>query len=175
MNIKHFKKQEGMTLIEIIGALAIVGAVVAGAMALYNTGDSSQKSTSLITNLSSLRAVVKSAQMGQGTYGTGSYNTMLHMAKKIPTDIRVDTSTNPYTLTHAGNGRIDIAGSGSSFTITVTNLGEDVCSSVVSAGGGSGWAGISVNGTALTMPTRFETATTACGASSSNVVTLTAM
>lgn len=124
-------KQAGVTLIELIVGLVIIALIVAGALALFGTAQSSQTSTQMVQDLTSLRSTTKALFLGQGNYGTASanLNDILVVARRVPTTIMVDTSTTPDTLTHALNGTVNVAvgATNTQFTITLTNIPADVC------------------------------------------------
>lgn len=140
--LKHFNKQAGVTLMELIASLAVMAIVVVGALALYSGATSSQSSTQAIQDVTSLRAATKQLWQGQGTYGpaTTNLNNTLVTAKRIPTTISVDTSTTPNTLTHQNNGTVNIASTGSGFTMTLTNIPVDVCMPMLT--GAQGWISV---------------------------------
>lgn len=147
MKFKQFaKKQAGMTLMELIASLSVMAVVVVGALALYNSANSSEQSTSLSKDLHAVRAATQHIFQGQGSYGVAgtNLNDILVSANKIPTSIRVDSATTPDTLTHKANGTVNVAStgtSGTSFAITMTNIPIDVCIPLMSQSTG-GWTSI---------------------------------
>lgn len=165
-------RQSGMTLMELISSLAVIAAVVVGALALFTTADSSQKSTQLLTEVTALRASIKQLWTGQGSYGTTgtNLNGVLNTSKRIPSTIKVDDTTSPVTLTHSLNGTINIVSQGTSFSMTITNIPTDVCVSLVTTTGSSAWTGISVAGSAVALPPSPATAATACATNPSTII-----
>ncbi len=144
MKFKQFaKKQAGMTLMELIASLSVMAVVVVGALALYNSANSSEQSTSLSKDLHAVRAATQQIFQGQGSYGVAgtNLNNILVSANKIPTSIRVDSATTPDTLTHKANGTVNVASTGTSFAITMTNTPIDVCIPLMSQSTG-GWTSI---------------------------------
>lgn len=71
-SIKRYKKQSGMTLMEVLASLGILALVVIGALALYSQASTSQKSTELQSNLQAFRQGIQ--QMYKGSYGSASLN-----------------------------------------------------------------------------------------------------
>jgi len=124
-------KQAGVTLIELIVSLVIIALIVSGALALFGSASSSQSATQLTQDVISLRSNTKSLFLGQGSFGAAgtNLNNILVTAKRLSTTIKVDTTTTPNTLTHQLNGTVNIAsaGTGQSFTISMTNISADVC------------------------------------------------
>lgn len=169
---KH--RQAGVTLLELIAVLGILTVIVVGALALFNQANSAQKSNDLISNLVALRTSVRDLWSGQGGYGTTVINDTLVTAKRIPSNWTVNTATTPDTITHQLNGTITVTGATTSFTIAATALPEDVCTTLMTAGG-AGWVSVQANaGTVRTPPIAPATAAADCGASSANTLTFTA-
>ncbi len=153
-NMQQFKfKQKGVTLMELIAGLAIMAVVVTGALALYTSASSSEASTSITKDLHAIREATKQLYSGQGTYGvaTTNLNDTLVAAKKVPTSISVDTTTTPDTLTHKKDGTINVASTGASFSVTLTNIPVDVCMPLMTSA--AGWT--SVKGGTATARTTF--------------------
>ncbi|QHE89335.1 type IV pilin protein [Hydrogenophaga sp. BPS33] len=161
-----FKKQAGVTLMELIAGLTVMAIIVGGAMALYQNAMSSQQTTQLTQDLAAVRASVKQIWQGQGSFGASgtNLNSVLVTAKRIPTSIRVDSTTTPPTLTHAGNGNVVVTSAITSFEVTMTNINEDICIPLLT--GAQGWLSVSVSGgTPVTsFPVSPPDAVTACAA-----------
>lgn len=162
-NVKNVTRQKGITLMEMIGSLAVMALVVIGALALYNSADGSQKSTQLSKDLTAIGAATKQLWFGQGGYGTVVVNSTLVTAKKIPSTMTVDTSTTPNTITHPLNGTVTVTGATTAFTITVTNIPTDVCTNLMT--GANGWTSVKAGAAAArTLPISPATAAADCGA-----------
>ncbi len=169
--IKSLKKQAGVTLMELIAGLSVMAVVVVGALALYQSATASQQTTQLTQDLAAIRASVKQMWQGQGSFGANgtNLNSVLVTAKRIPTTIRVDSSTTPPTLTHAANGTVNLVSSVTSFDVTLTNIGEELCIPLLT--GAQGWVSVTVGGgTAVTsFPVAPAVAATSCAAGSTVV------
>ena len=167
--IQTFHPEAGVTLMELIAALTVMAVIVVGALALYTSASSSQSSTQLIQDVTSIRSAVKSMWQGQGTYGTSVINDTLVAAKRIPTTIKVDTATTPNTLTHVLNGTITVTGATSTFTVAMTNITPDVCIPLLTTA--QGWVSVQVaSGTAITaFPIAPATAATSCGTTAATI------
>lgn len=157
--------QSGVTLMEIIAALAIVAIIIIGSLALYNAATSSQSSTQLVQDLTSVRSAVKQMWLGQGAYGaTGgtSLNATLNSSKRMPNTLKWNTTN----FTHVLNGTLSVTGLPTSFTIVVTNISPDVCMTLLA--NTTGWSSVQVGtGTAITaFPIAPATAATNCTATS---------
>lgn len=131
MKQMKFSKQAGVTLIELIVSLVIIGLIVAAALSLFASAQSSQSSTQMVQDVTSIRSNTKALFLGQGSYGTANtnVNNILVTAKRIPTTIKIDTTSTPNILTHQLNGTVNVvsAGTGQTFTITLTEIPPDVC------------------------------------------------
>lgn len=160
----RIKKQVGMTLLELIASLSVVAMVVVGALALYQSANASQRTTQITQELTAIRSATKQLWQGQGTFGTSgaNLNNILVSAKKMPTTIRVDTSTTPNTLTHAANGTVSITSSVTTFDVALTNITEELCIPLLT--GAQGWVSVTVAGSAAinSFPIAPAVATTAC-------------
>ncbi len=173
--IRVIRKQAGMTLMEIIAALAIIAAVVVGALALFNSAQSSNQSVQMLKDIIGIRASVQQLYMGQGGYGTASLNTILRDSKKIPSDMVPDKPAVGDISTPL-QGKLTVTGASSAFTIEITNVPTDVCVQLLT-NASSGWAAgadmVKLNGTAIspaTYPISPSTASTECVKSSSNTI-----
>lgn len=171
---KNMKKQAGISLMEVIAGLLILGLVVAGALSLFGSADSSQKSNQMLSDVTALRTAIKGMYSGQGGYGTVNLNSVLKTARKIPTTMTADASTPP-VITHSMNGTVTVSGTGggATFSIAITNIPTDVCVQLLS-NSSSGWNSITVGGSTLsTFPISPAVAasTTNCAASNANTIT----
>jgi len=168
-------KQAGVTLIELIVGLVIIALIVSGALALFGTAQSSQTSTQMVQDLTSLRSTTKALFLGQGNYGTAttSLNNILVTAKRVPSTMMIDTTTTPNTITHSLNGtvNVDVAATNTQFTITLTNIPADVCVPLLS--GARDWFSVKA-GTATavtTFPVSPAAAATDCATGTTLVFT----
>jgi len=171
VTLKPLKKQAGMTLLELIASLSVVAVVVVGALSLYQSATASQRTTQITQDLTAIRAATKQMWQGQGTFGANgtNLNDVLVVSKKVPTTIRVDTTTAPDSLTHAANGSVNITSSVTTFDVAMTNIDEDLCIPLLT--GAQGWVSVTVAGSAAitAFPIAPATAVTACA--SGTVVT----
>lgn len=135
-------RQKGVTLLEIVAYLAIAATVAAGARALYSTASSSQTAQQLSADVAALQDGVKQLWQGQGSFGANGtvLNNTLVTAKRVPTTVLVDTTANPNTLTHATNGTITVASTGANYTLTLTNVSVDLCTSMMRTA--TGWISV---------------------------------
>jgi prepilin-type N-terminal cleavage/methylation domain-containing protein len=164
--LKHFK-QRGLTLIETMVALAIGGLVIAGALALYSSASSSNTINDMNTGISALRASTKSLFANTGSYATAT-NAILTSAGQVPSTFKGATFATPT------GGVVTIAGTASSFTMTVTNLPQDVCVGLATAANGYISLAINANSAITTVPISVATATAQCTTGTTNQLVYTA-
>ncbi|MEY3201056.1 MAG: hypothetical protein RIR70_606 [Pseudomonadota bacterium] len=66
-HLKHMKRQLGVTILEFIAFVGLAALVIAGALMLYNIGNTGAKATEFLTGLHSL--AMGARQLGQATNG----------------------------------------------------------------------------------------------------------
>ncbi|MDB5798430.1 MAG: putative type pilus biosis protein [Paucimonas sp.] len=159
--------QAGMTLMEVLAALAIVASVVVGSLSLFGSANSASISSQLQKDIVALRTATQSAYNGQGSYGTASLNPMLIASNKVPTSMRVSGAN----ITTSTNGAVTVTGANTNFTMALTSVPADVCVALVT-GLSSGWTNVTVNGGA-TQTTFPVTPTVATGSDGCNVASNT--
>jgi len=173
--LKSLKRQAGISLLEATATLLIGGIVIAGALALWGNADSSQQSNQIQSDLSALRGAVKGLYSGQGGYGTSNLNSVLKNAKKIPSDLAVDSSTPP-VITHGMNGTVTVTGATANYTIALTNIPTDVCVTLLT-GANAGWSSVQVGSasaiTTFPISPAVASSATNCAASTANTLTFT--
>lgn len=136
------KNQRGVTLMELIAGLAVMAVVVVGAVALYGSATSSEKSTTMQRDLGALQAAARQIFNGQGTYGPPGTNigSPLVTANKIPSTLAVSGSGATTKFVHRDNGDITIASTGNSFSMTVTTVSADLCVPLMT--NAAGWTSV---------------------------------
>ena len=163
--------ESGVTLMEMIAALAIIAVIIVGSLALYTAATSSQASTQLVSDVTAVRAAVKQLYLGQGTYGTSDLSSTLVAAKRLPTTIKSVTTgtgaTATTSLVHQSGSAITITGGGATFTVKVAGVSPDVCIPLVT--NTEGWSSMLVGDTSVTPPASPATAATACGTAAKDI------
>jgi len=163
-------RQAGFSLIEIIVVLAIGALIVAGALSLYSSASSSQSSSQLYSDLSAIRASVKTLYSTQGGYGTASLNSILINAKKVPTTMSVSGTT----INHALNGTVTVTGATGNFTMTVTEIPTDVCIGLLSAASVFTSIQVGTNSARTSFPISPTNASSDCSAATIQTIIFTA-
>lgn len=189
MKFPIFHKQKGLTLIELIAGLAIVAAVLVGALALFQGANTSQKSVQLSSDLNSIRTAVRSLYSGTGRYvndTNGNMDFVLYKSRKLPSNVQVTAGATTATLNHAFNNTMTVSAGASPtwFLITLNGIPADACMNLLTGSGA--WPRILVNaapsalgpvqavGTGATSPAIGPTsavhATTACTDPENNTI-----
>jgi prepilin-type N-terminal cleavage/methylation domain-containing protein len=171
-NLYRTTGHKGMTLIEVMVALSIFALVVAGALSLFTSAQSTQSATQLKTNIYSIRSAVRNLYFGQGGYGTGSLNTVMVASKKVPSTWATTASgTSALINTPLNNGAVTITGVTSTFTIAIAGVPSEVCQGLIS--GLNDWSSIKTTSTTggVAQPVTPDAATTSCGNSGVQTIT----
>lgn len=170
---RNIRNQVGVTLIELLAALAIAAIVVSGGLSLYNMAVSSSSGTAMVKGIIAIRASTQQMFMGQGSYGVGSVNATLITANKVPADF---TTATPTINTPLSGGTLTVTGATNNFTIAVTNVPDDVCTTLIT-NLTTGWASVKVDASAaiVAFPVTPGVATSAanCGGAAPHTITWT--
>ena len=159
--MKRVRKQGGMTLIEIMLALTIVGLVIAGVTSIFSATSATQKSNRMLSDLQAVRSAVKSLYAGHGSFGAANINPTLIRAKRFPTTFNINETTGVVQHELDTAGTVVVMGATDRFTVTLTNVPAEVCSQVMSQS--TGWLSIQGSGAALTqIPVTPDVATANC-------------
>jgi hypothetical protein len=158
--------QKGMTLIEVMVALSIFALVVAGALSLFTTAQSTQSATSMKTDVNAIRSAVRNLYFAQGTYGVAdsNLNNIIIAARKVPNTLAI----NGTTITSSVNSApVAVIAQGINFDITVGNLPTEICIGMIT--GVNGWVQVAAGDTAagvteIAQPVTVANAQTGCAA-----------
>jgi len=163
--------QAGLTLIEMLVALAVAALVVAGALAMFSMTSSSQAATKFAADLTAVRTGIRKAFYGHG-YGTGSLTEPLINARIIPTSWEV-TGSAPTRTVRTPFGVLTVTGisSGARFQVTVAGVPSAVCTSVMA--NSAGWESVTIGSNPTrTLPVSLDTAAADCGSAATVSMTL---
>lgn len=139
--LRGLRRQLGLSLLEIIAALAIIAIVIIGALALVGQADTSAKSSELLKGISGLQANVKSLYNGQQGYKYGNITELVIAAKAAPSNwVRGNQ------LQHGYGGAVTVDAFDTYFTMTLRHVAREACIRVISEQAGTNWAAITVNG-----------------------------
>jgi prepilin-type N-terminal cleavage/methylation domain-containing protein len=143
------KRQAGMTLMEIIAALAIIAAVVVGALSLFNSAQSSNNAVTMLKDIIAVRSAVQQLYTGQGGYSNtaNAINVQLHNAKKEPSDLIWQASESRFRTSWNGRLYVNVTTPNApNFQIVLTQVPAEVCAQLV-ASAANGWLTVNVAGT----------------------------
>ena len=120
--MKNIKSESGRSMVEIVGVLAVMGLITAGAFVLISSGMATQKRNTVVDDVGNIVQVYRSV-FAEGKSFSNAANVQGKMG--VPT-------TNPY------DGGYTVTGNGTTLSVTVTGLPSDDCT-VLSQ---RGWNGI---------------------------------
>ena len=177
--VAYIRKQAGMTLMEIIAALAIIAAVIVGALALFNSAQSSNLAVTTLKDLIALRSATQQLFLGQGSYGDANndLNKVLIDSNKVPNDFVAPAGgTSIKAPWPGGDVNVKATSDENKFAITLKAIPKDVCVQVI-ANSSTGWFAVKEGETAETttatlFPVSPSDAATMCG-SDKNTITWT--
>jgi hypothetical protein len=162
---RALNRQAGASLLEAIAFLGVAATIIVGAVALLSTAFSSARSNRSHEEVMAISTGVKRLYMSQaGSYGTVDMTAALANAKIFPSTLAVIGGA----VTNAWNGAVVVTGATSTFTISYADVPQEVCVELVADS--VQWIGVSVNGTALTLPSTVAAASAACNAAANTVV-----
>lgn len=166
-------RQRGASLLEGIAYLGIAALVVLGAVSLLTGAFGSAKANQTTEEVVALRTSVRKMYAGQPYNGDALMMANMVTAKAIPNTLVVAANG---VITNGWAGVVTLTGaSASTFTISYTNVPQDVCVSVVS--GANGWTKITgaAGATPITaFPATATLASALCTDANANTVIFTA-
>ena len=110
-------RQHGLTLVELVAALFVAGALIAGALSLYNSANSAQQANQMSADISAIRNALKSVQQGSYVNGTDYEAILLAMGRLPSTWNAANSSIDGTTIT--------------TYTITTAPMDNGACFTVV--------------------------------------------
>ena len=150
--VAALQRQAGMTLMEIIAALAIIAAVVVGALALFNSAQGSNQAVTMLKDIIAIRSATQQLYTGQGGYNNaaGAINTELNNARKVPSDLIWQAGNANFRTPWGGTLAVGAtAANAPNFTITLTAVPASVCAQLVTSAS-DGWAQVQIGGQTFT-------------------------
>jgi Tfp pilus assembly protein PilV len=163
------KNQLGISVLEVLISLAVIGLIIAGAVGLGSGAFSSQNTVGMTQEVSSIRNATKGLYSKSTSFGTASMNSVLIDAKAFPDYLKIDTTTS--TVTNSFGGTITVTGATANFTIGYTAVPKDICIKHIAQAGSGGLVSVAVNGgTALPVPVSPTAAQTACNTATNSLV-----
>lgn len=164
---KFMKKQNqnGRSMIEMLGVLAIAGVLTVGGVSLVHNANVTRQETQLAADVAQLGAVVKKLSCQyETTYGT--YTNFLNKSEAIPMHMKYN-STGDY-IEAAQDASITVTGDASYYVITVSGLEAGSCLKLATTNWGNkhsnGCLGVTIGGEDAS--SCMQSASSACSASS---------
>ena len=139
-----YTNENGRSMVEMLGVLAIIGVLSVGGIAGYSKAMNKYKINKTTDQVSMLVANIRTIFSSQGDY-EGLTNTQAKKFGVVPNDMYTNASNS--TITNAFNGAVKIAAAGGrasgdneAFTITYDGLTQEACVTIVTGDRGSGQA-----------------------------------
>ena len=126
------RRWRGFSLFGVLLGLAVAGAVIVGAVSLFNTTQESAGRTEIVTLLSQLKAGVHRTFAGRPNYGTGDLKATLDLRGVIPDNAAVRNAAGVLTgIQHPFNAAVTITGATGQFTIAFADLDNEICATLL--------------------------------------------
>ena len=139
--------EQGRSMIEMLGVLAIVGVLSVGGIAGYSKAMNKFKTNKLIDQVNMITTNVRTMYSSQRTYN-GLNNMLATQVGLIPSEMFEGTSDSSVTHVFGGSLTVDTANDGAWYYIEIEDVPASACLSIVTTdwGGdsGSGLVGIYV-------------------------------
>jgi len=177
--VSRSRRWRGFSLFGVLLGLAVGGAVIVGAVSLYNTTQESAGRSEIVTLLSQLKAGVERTFAGRPSYGTGSLIATIDKRGGIPDNARVVGSGGVVTIQHPFNAGVTITGAGGRYSIAFADLDDEICAALADVYVGqtrarTGLVSIGFGTTTRAAPVTVAQVTAGCAAgASANDVTFT--
>ena len=134
--IKYKKSKKGFSLLELLLVLGIISALVVAAFIVYPKVQASQRAQAESNNIATIQAGVKALYTSASSF-TGLTNSVAVQAKIFP-DNMLSGSGSSATPINAFKGNTGpSAATGSSFTITYSNVPAAECTKIITAAAGN--------------------------------------
>lgn len=168
----HKSRKRGATMMEVIAYLAIASVIIATVLVLLSVAFGQSKTVTTISQLNQIQTAVRNLYSGQPNYA-GVSASVIANSKALQASM---VSGN--TLRHALNGDITITpvastagGANSAFQVTMSNIPEDACQSMLTKDFGYGLyeSGASVKARQPNLPFTLAQATASCNATYNTV------
>jgi len=166
-----FKRQSGMTMMEIIAVMAIIVTVVVGTMSLFSVVQSNNSAVAVLKDIVAIRSAIQQSYIGQGEYNNNNaqVNEQLFDAKAALSSM---TWKNNKTLRTSWDGTVIFSAEGAkpqNFKIRLTAVPPNLCAQVVSSAT-SGWKSVQIGmKTYNTFPVSPTDASKDCGNGSKDI------
>lgn len=169
--LSHARRQAGMTLLEIMVVVAIIGLGLAAFAWNMNKGFNSNDQKDETSAVTTVMAALPDVRSSSG-YGTASLLPQLVAQDAIPTTWKVGGTAGAPTVTNSWNGAVTVTGATTQVTISIANVPKEACNKmVVKLSKGANFQSTKVNAaTAVTGEYTSATAQTDCSAAANTIV-----
>jgi type II secretory pathway pseudopilin PulG len=162
--------QRGLTLVEGLIVLALLGLIIVGVLYLYTNAKSenatNEVATSFQVTINGTRSLYATSDAG---FGTADITAQLKQASKLPGSIKNGPAAGTFVNSFAG--AFVVTGATNTFTVSQAGIARDICTSVVGSRlTNPTVVAVSVNGTALATLGNPAAAAAACNAATNTIV-----
>lgn len=159
--INHNKfGQAGANLIEALIFIAIGLLLLLGVIGIYKLVSSGSKESAATSQIIATQISYRGAYGGQNSYGTGDITD----SKNLPSDLKVSGTT----VKNGWDGAVTITGASAVFTISWAGVSDVSCAKIAILN--ADWLGVSINGSAQTLPVTTAAAKLACTNGNNTIV-----
>ena len=126
------RRWRGFSLFGVLLALAVVGVVTVGAVALYNQTQESAGRSEILTLLSQLKGAVERTFAGRPNYGVANADLIPTIDRRggIPDNARVLTSGNAVQIWHPFNAQVNVKAQVGEYEIEFLDLDNEICAAL---------------------------------------------
>jgi type II secretory pathway pseudopilin PulG len=158
--LTKYKKQSGISSIEVIASLTILATVISAAIALFSSASSSQAVSQMSIDMASLRTSIQKMYSGQAGYGVSGVNLNAGLigAGQVPTSLTVVSGN----LVNVYAGQVNAVSNGPGFSVTTTRIPLGVCVGLLTKTNGWTTAAVGAN-PPQAAPSTVTNAKTQCG------------
>lgn len=135
-------KQKGVTLMELIAAVAVMSTITAGSITLYTQTSAAEKSLTLQRDVVAVREAIRKQYNGRSNYGIPGSQLLpiLVVTKSLPSTVFTDASPRRHVLTHSSNATLNAYSTGPGFILRVGSIDTAMCIDLMT--GASGWTSV---------------------------------
>lgn len=164
------KKSRGFSLLELLLVVGVGAVLILAGLSAYRLVSEGNAATQGIRQLQTLKQQVQQAFQGETGYGSAAGENLvatLQSMRMLPPDMAPNATTGADSLRNGfGNTTtVETGGTTSSFIITFNGVGASACNKmgvVFSTATSSDFVGLSIDGTAVTMPPTVAAVSAAC-------------
>ncbi|MVF24268.1 pilus assembly protein [Methylocaldum sp. BRCS4] len=156
--------EDGASLLEALAFIIISLLVIGAGIGMWKMTSAGSKENAATGQIMAIQTSYRGLYSGQNSYGTGDITGIGVTAGLFPSDLKISGTT----VTNGWSGSVVVSGVGTIFTISWGGVPAESCAKLAVIK--SDWTGVSINGTAQTLPVTPAAAVAACNAASNTLV-----